>query len=252
MGENSRVGNPLAWTELSSACVPTCVPLPGCCFGASPVGEVTKINLLFAFHPWFCGCSCVLPVLPPRVIRTTPAGTSYTLCSRETGQPCSLAASEVQRSISLLSSQQSTPLGSAAGRRHLLISKVVSHFQNRKSKRSEWPGSSPRWRTKLAALRCQPAVPPLKGTCMSGGSSALLGGGQSLFRLDSSGVCPVTKCAVTLEAETPVLFNAVALSKQSTLEQPVGFLLQAKRASKNPSCDSHFLLEINEEIWGKK
>jgi len=22
-----------------------------------------KINLLFAFHPWFCGCSCILPVL---------------------------------------------------------------------------------------------------------------------------------------------------------------------------------------------
>ena len=52
----------LARTELCGACVPACVPLSGCCLGDPPVCEVTRINLLFAFHAWFCGCSCVLPV----------------------------------------------------------------------------------------------------------------------------------------------------------------------------------------------
>ena len=61
-GENSRFGDPLAWTELRGACVPACVPLHGCCFGDPPVGEVTTISLVFAFHPWFGGCSCILPV----------------------------------------------------------------------------------------------------------------------------------------------------------------------------------------------
>lgn len=61
-GKNSRFGDTLAWTELHGACIPACVSLPGCRFGDPPVGEVTKINLLFASRPWFCGCSCVLPV----------------------------------------------------------------------------------------------------------------------------------------------------------------------------------------------
>jgi len=59
-GGNSQFGGPPARTELRSACVPACVPLPWCCFRDPLVREVTKINLLFAFHPWFCGCSCVL------------------------------------------------------------------------------------------------------------------------------------------------------------------------------------------------
>ena len=35
----------LSWTELSSACILTCVPLLGCCFGDTPAREVMKINL---------------------------------------------------------------------------------------------------------------------------------------------------------------------------------------------------------------
>lgn len=33
-----------------------------CCFGDFLESEVMKINLLFAFHPSSCGCSCTLPV----------------------------------------------------------------------------------------------------------------------------------------------------------------------------------------------
>ena len=56
-------GDPLAWTKLSGACIPTCVLLPGSCFGDPLVGEEAKISLLFAFRPWCGGCSCVLSVL---------------------------------------------------------------------------------------------------------------------------------------------------------------------------------------------
>lgn len=43
-------------------CILACVPLVRCCFGFPLVGEVTKIDLLFAFHVWFCVSSCGLPV----------------------------------------------------------------------------------------------------------------------------------------------------------------------------------------------
>jgi len=49
-------------TKLHGACIPAFVPLPRCCFRDPLVGEVTKTNILLAFHPWFCGCSCILPV----------------------------------------------------------------------------------------------------------------------------------------------------------------------------------------------
>jgi len=39
-----------------------CVPQPGSRFRDPPFHEVTKINLLFAFYPWFRSCSSVLPV----------------------------------------------------------------------------------------------------------------------------------------------------------------------------------------------
>lgn len=61
-GENSRLGDSLAWIELCGACVPACVPLLSWCSGDPLVGEVMKINLPFAFHPCSCGCSCNLPV----------------------------------------------------------------------------------------------------------------------------------------------------------------------------------------------
>lgn len=41
--------------------LPICVPLPRCCFRDPPQFKVMKTNLLFAFHPWLCGCSFVLP-----------------------------------------------------------------------------------------------------------------------------------------------------------------------------------------------
>lgn len=43
-------------------CTLVCVLLARCCFGNPLVGEVTKIDLLFAFHTWFCVSSCGLPV----------------------------------------------------------------------------------------------------------------------------------------------------------------------------------------------
>lgn len=43
-----QVSSPLAWTELISACIPTCVPLPGCCSGDPLSGQVKKINALWA------------------------------------------------------------------------------------------------------------------------------------------------------------------------------------------------------------
>ncbi|XP_009463144.1 PREDICTED: metallo-beta-lactamase domain-containing protein 2 [Nipponia nippon] len=42
--ENSRFGDPLAWTELHGAYIPACVPLPGCCFGDPPVGDVISLG----------------------------------------------------------------------------------------------------------------------------------------------------------------------------------------------------------------
>lgn len=50
-------------SSMEDACVPTHVPLPRCCFRVPLLHEVTKKNLFSAFHPWVCGCFCVLPVL---------------------------------------------------------------------------------------------------------------------------------------------------------------------------------------------
>lgn len=59
----------LARTALRSAGVPACVPLPRGCFGHPLVHEVSRLNLGFAFHLWFCGYFCFPPVgshnIPP-------------------------------------------------------------------------------------------------------------------------------------------------------------------------------------------
>lgn len=57
-----------AWTKPSGAFIPSCVPLPECCIRDTLPGEVTKWNVHIAFHPWFCGCSWVLPV-PAHTLR---------------------------------------------------------------------------------------------------------------------------------------------------------------------------------------
>lgn len=46
-----------------SACAPACEPLPGCHCRDPPVRDVMRIRLLSAFHPRFCGCSSLLPML---------------------------------------------------------------------------------------------------------------------------------------------------------------------------------------------
>lgn len=52
-GKNSRLGNSLY--KGPSSTVPA--------FRDPPVGEAARLNSLFVFHPWFCTCSCVLPVM---------------------------------------------------------------------------------------------------------------------------------------------------------------------------------------------
>jgi len=122
---------------------------------------------------------------------------SYTLRSREMRQPSRLVARQVRRYIvrsRFTSGQQSPSIQSSLGTEH------VSG-------------------TELAALHCQqpsvhPSVPRWEGTIASGGRTTLLGWGQHLFGLGSSGACPVTKCAVAPGAGTPVLFASLALSKE--------------------------------------
>lgn len=45
---NQQVGDLLAWTLLSSSCIPTFVPLFMCCVGDPLVGEVTRI--IYTWH----------------------------------------------------------------------------------------------------------------------------------------------------------------------------------------------------------
>lgn len=69
----SRLGDPLAWTELCSVCIPTCMSLPRCCFRAPLVGQVMRINLLLHFICGFvvvpASCLCQLTQeAKPRIV----------------------------------------------------------------------------------------------------------------------------------------------------------------------------------------
>lgn len=60
---DKRSRQPPAWSKLCGTCVPTCVSLPGAAWGIPQLVRLLKINSHFAFHPWLCGCSCVLSIL---------------------------------------------------------------------------------------------------------------------------------------------------------------------------------------------
>lgn len=67
MGEKRSPTVPPGWTEPDGAGVLTYVLPPGnlqLALGSSSY-QGYEINLLLAFQPWFCGCSCPLPELTP-------------------------------------------------------------------------------------------------------------------------------------------------------------------------------------------
>lgn len=86
------------------------MPLPRWCFRDPLVRKVTELNVLFAVHLWFCGCSCILP---HTAATPTPGGTPYALCS---GRITSPAASQcAASSMTRLCSGHSEALTGGAG-----------------------------------------------------------------------------------------------------------------------------------------